>query len=260
MRNGVLLQGHKGVECEYPENTMPSFNAAVKQGYELIELDLGVTKDDKIIVMHDECINSTARLPSGKKLWKKINISDITYAEALEYDFGIGFAPEFAGTKLPLFSEVLDLAKKNNITLKIDNKIRKFSPGHLKQLYEMIAASGAKVMISCWSKDAARQVRRELPEAGISFDGNYTEDELIELEAIAGKGNLYIWAPVDYSMAKWVPDDWWNAKENAGLIKKYAKFCIWAIESPESFEKASRLYSPYAAETTGTIKPEGYVK
>ena len=53
MKNGVRLQAHKGVECEYPENTMPSFRAAVEQGYEMIELDVRATKDDRFVLLHD---------------------------------------------------------------------------------------------------------------------------------------------------------------------------------------------------------------
>lgn len=115
MKNGVKLQTHKGVECEYPENTMPSFLAAVQQGYEMIELDLGVTKDEKFIVMHDEELNHTARLPDGSPLPEKVCISDITYEEALFYDFGLSFSEEFRGTRIALFEDVLALTKENDI-------------------------------------------------------------------------------------------------------------------------------------------------
>ena len=53
----VRLQAHQGVESECPGNTMSSFRAAVEQGYEMIELDLGVTKDGRFITMHNETIN-----------------------------------------------------------------------------------------------------------------------------------------------------------------------------------------------------------
>ena len=89
MKNSVMLQAHKGVETEYPENTLPAFAAAGEQGYEMIELDLRMTKDDRIIAMHDSSINSTGRNPDGSEITENIRIYDITYEEALEYDFGI---------------------------------------------------------------------------------------------------------------------------------------------------------------------------
>ena len=134
MRNSVKLQAHKGVETEYPENTLPAFTAAGEQGYEMIELDLRMTKDNKIIVMHDSAINTTGRNPDGSEIEQKIRIYDITYEEALQYDFGIWFSEEFRGTKLPLFEEVLPIAKKYGITLKIDNKLKRFTEEQLEIL------------------------------------------------------------------------------------------------------------------------------
>lgn len=256
MKNGVKLQAHKGVECEYPENTMPSFLAAVQQGYEMIELDLGVTKDEKFIVMHDEEINHTARLPDGSPLPEKIRISDITYEQALQYDFGLSFSEKFKGTKLPLFEDVLKLAAENGILLKIDNKIRKFSEKHLDMLYNMINASGAQVCISCWDKASAENAVKKLPAAEISFDGLSDEKELAYYSALAGKDRFSVWLPVDFDRASWAPEHWFATPEKAAVIKKYAKLCIWAIRDEESFLKAASMYHPYAAETKGNIKPE----
>lgn len=256
MRYGVKLQAHKGVECEYPENTMPSFLAAARQGYEMIELDLGVTKDDKIIVMHDEELNRTARLPDGSPLPEKVCISDITYEEALYYDFGLSFSEEFRGTKIALFEDVLALAKENDILLKIDNKIKKFSKKHLAMLFEMINASGARVCISCWDKESAQTVVKELPGAEFSFDGLSDETQLAYYSSLAGKDKFSVWLPVDFDRASWAPKDWFATPEKAEIVKKYAKLCIWAIRDEESFRKAAEIYHPYAAETKGNIKPE----
>lgn len=256
MRNGVKLQAHKGVEAEYPENTMPSFLAAVRQGYEMIELDLGVTKDGKIITMHDEAINSTARTQSGRKLCRKKNISDITYEEALRYDFGVGFSEEFRGTKLPLFEDVLKLAAENGTLLKIDNKIRKFSDENIEKLFEMIRTSGAKVCISCWNREIAQKVVEELPCAEISFDGMTNEEDLKYYSALAGRDRFSVWIPVDVDRASWAPREWFASPGQCAVIAKYAKLCIWAIRDLESFERAAAVLHPYAAETNGTIKPE----
>ena len=256
MRNGVRLQAHKGVECEYPENTMPSFEAAVNQGYEMIELDLAVTKDGKIVVLHDSTINRTARNADGSEIRKKIEISSITYEEALLYDFGTAFSPAFRGTKIPLFEEVLSLTEKNGIQLKIDNKIQRFSKKELKALFDMLNNSGAQVIISCWSYSAAKTVVSALPRAEISFDGMTDEKELKKINALAGRDRFSVWIPVDYEMASWAPSEWFASPEKCRIINKYAKLSVWAIKSPESFERAAEEYKPWAAETTDTIKPE----
>ncbi len=55
----VLVIGHRGASGYYPENTLLSFNEAVKQGADMIELDIHLTKDDEIVVIHDGTVDRT---------------------------------------------------------------------------------------------------------------------------------------------------------------------------------------------------------
>lgn len=258
MRNSVKLQAHKGVETEYPENTLPAFTAAGEQGYEMIELDLRMTKDNRIIVMHDSAINSTGRNPDGSEIKEKTYIYDITYEEALRYDFGIWFSKDFKGTKLPLFEEVLPIAKKYGIKLKIDNKIKRFTPEQLRILFDMINASGVETVISCWDSQIAEEVIKSLPRADISFDGMTDENELKRYSALAGKDRFWVWIPMDYIMATWAPKEWFATDEQCLLIKKYAKLGIWALKDEDSFLSAAQRLHPDAAETSGNIKPDKF--
>ena len=256
MKNSVMLQAHKGVETEYPENTIPAFLAAAEQDYEMIELDLRMTKDDRVIVMHDSSVNTTGRNPDGSRIGEEIKIYDITYEEALKYDFGIWFSEEFKGTKLALFEDVLPIAKKYGITLKIDNKLKRMSPHQLDILFEMINASGVRVIISCWDREIVSKVLNELPGADISFDGITDEEELKYYSALAGKEHFWVWIPIDYDMASWAPAEWFASDEQIMTIKKYARLGIWALRNEESFIEAAKRLSPDAAETTGNIKPD----
>ncbi len=256
MKNSVKLQAHKGVETEYPENTLPAFLAAGEQGYEMIELDLRMTKDDKIIVMHDSAINSTGRNPDGSEIEEEIRIYNITYEEALKYDFGIWFSEEFRGTALPLFEDVIPIVKKYGITLKIDSKIKRLAPRQLKILFDMINESGIKTLISCWNYEIAERVINELPNADISFDGITDETLLKQYSALAGKDRFWVWIPIDFERASWAPPEWFATDEQCMIIKKYAKLGIWAIKDENSFLSAAERLSPDAAETSGNIKPD----
>ena len=91
----MLFQAHRGVCTENPENTMPAFIAAIEQGYEVIEMDVSVTKDMQFVLLHDDELNRTARLKNGNEIPDRIKIRDITYTEALEYDYGISFSKKF---------------------------------------------------------------------------------------------------------------------------------------------------------------------
>ena len=119
----VNLQAHKGVCTDYPENTMSAFRASVCQNYDIIELDLGITKDKKIVVLHDDTINRTGRNSDGTPIEREINIKDITYAETLSYDFGCWFSNKFKGEPIPLFSNVDVICITDHCDIEFSDKI-----------------------------------------------------------------------------------------------------------------------------------------
>src|SRR5215208_6600805 len=59
----VLTIAHQGGEDEFPSNTLYAFKRSVKAGADMLELDVGVTRDDKIVVSHDTTLDRTT---SGK--------------------------------------------------------------------------------------------------------------------------------------------------------------------------------------------------
>ena len=56
----VALQAHRGVSTDAPENTFAAFEAAVKQGYDIIELDPKFTLDNQCVILHDKNLKRTA--------------------------------------------------------------------------------------------------------------------------------------------------------------------------------------------------------
>ena len=55
----VLNIAHQGGEDEFPSNTLYAFKKSVKAGADMLELDVGVTKDDRIVVSHDTTLDRT---------------------------------------------------------------------------------------------------------------------------------------------------------------------------------------------------------
>ena len=49
------LIAHRGYRTRYPENTLAAFDAAIDAGFPMIELDVTLSKDRKVVVIHDEC-------------------------------------------------------------------------------------------------------------------------------------------------------------------------------------------------------------
>lgn len=114
--NGI---NHRGwYEC--PENTIPAYVGSYQQGFAYVETDIRKTYDNVMVCLHDATINRTARNADGSELESTINIGDITYEQALQYDFGIYKGEQFAGTKIPKLDEVLNLCKHLGLHLYID--------------------------------------------------------------------------------------------------------------------------------------------
>ena len=102
----TLVVGHRGAAAHAPENTMESFELGVRQGADAIELDLHVSSDGALIVIHDDTLDRTTD--------RRGAIVEHTLAEIREADAGAEFAgPDAsyrfrgAGLRVPTFDEVL---------------------------------------------------------------------------------------------------------------------------------------------------------
>src|SRR3954469_21197998 len=111
-----LVIGHRGY-CQFaPENTLPSFKLAVAAGADLVELDYYHTRDGQLIVMHDPDLDRTT---DATNRWggRKIKVESKTADEIQTLDAGSWFDPKYAGTKVPLLTEALEMIQKGNVTL-----------------------------------------------------------------------------------------------------------------------------------------------
>ena len=120
--NFIISIGHRGGEENYPENTEPAFIQAARDGLLYVETDIAYTSDGVPVLLHDRTINRTARNADGTALSSDVYIADITYAQALTYDFGIYKGAQFAGTKIMTFEEFIILCKNLSLTPFIELK------------------------------------------------------------------------------------------------------------------------------------------
>ncbi len=247
-----VLQAHRGVSDECPENTMSAFRSAVCQGFGLIELDPAVTSDGEIVVIHDKTLNRTARNKDLSPIEKEIKISEITYREALQYDYGAFFSNKYIGEKIPLLSEALELAKENDIRIKIDNKFSSFSPDGIDNLFRIVKSSNAKVAMTCETLETVKTVVSRLPFAEVHFDGAVTAQVLEELSRIVDKEKLVVWLPFA-KFGDWAPEP--ATEEICELVKKYARLGIWILSKQCDYDYVVDKFSPDIVETTGAIKP-----
>lgn len=94
---------HRGNSSEAPENTLAAINSALELNCDAIEIDLHLSKDGELIVMHDSQIDRTTN-GTG-------NIMDMTVSELKQFDAGSWKGEAFKGEPIPTFSEVLKAVK-----------------------------------------------------------------------------------------------------------------------------------------------------
>lgn len=99
-RNKVMVAAHRGNSCAAPENTMAAFRSAVALNIDMVEIDLHMTADGEIILMHDHKVDRTT---DGRGL-----ICSKTLAEMKALDAGSWKGEEFVGERVPTFREFLD--------------------------------------------------------------------------------------------------------------------------------------------------------
>lgn len=248
------LQAHRGVSSECPENTFSAFYRALFQGYDVIELDPEYTLDKKIVILHDEEINRTARNSDGSAIERKINIHSVTYREAKAFDYGIACGEKFRGEELPLFSDVLHFAARENIRLKLDGKIASFPEDVLTALFDEAKPYGNILSFTAASADFAEKCLDAVPDANLDYDGAVTDEALAALSELVPKERLTVWLPYKCAETSWVRVPFAD-EESAELIKKYASLGIWIITGYDAYCDAAARFSPDIAETDGRVKP-----
>ena len=109
------IVAHRGDSAFFPENTIPAFQSAAELGVDVIETDVHLTKDGKIVIWHDPTLE---RNTDGKG-----RIEDHTYSELLEYDAGYNFTTDGEtypfrgkGVHLALLDEALKALEKEGIS------------------------------------------------------------------------------------------------------------------------------------------------
>lgn len=110
---GTEACAHRGDQKVAPENTIPAFESAVRKKVAQIELDVHLSKDGELVVIHDATVDRTT---NGKG-----RVTDLTFDELRSLDAGSWFAPEFAGTRIPTLQESLEVIPRSilvNVHLK----------------------------------------------------------------------------------------------------------------------------------------------
>ncbi len=110
----MWIIGHRGASGHAPENTLAAFRRAVELGARFIETDLQLSRDSRLVAMHDDTLDRTT---NGRG-----PVNRLTLAELRELDAGSWFGPQFAGERIPTLEEILQFARETDVVFYLEIK------------------------------------------------------------------------------------------------------------------------------------------
>lgn len=143
----IKVLGHRGCAGIEPENTIRAFKRAMDLDVDFIELDVRMSRDKKLVVIHDDKVDRTT---NGKGY-----VRDLTFEEIRKLDAG-------KGEKIPSLEEAIDLLKKGKQTIAIEIKEPDTLEGILKILMEEELSS--KVIIVSFWHNVLKRIKEIEPE------------------------------------------------------------------------------------------------
>ena len=163
-----MIVAHRGASHDAPENTLPAFELAWKQGADAIEGDFLLTKDNQIVCIHD---GSTKRLAE-----RNMAVRGSTLKELRELDVGSWKHEKFKGTKIPTIAEVLaTIPKGRKIFVEV-----KCGPEIIPYLVKEIGQSKLKteqVVLICFKHEVVKAFKQAMPKNKAYWLSSFKKDK-----------------------------------------------------------------------------------
>lgn len=149
---------HRGFSGKYPENTMLAFEKACEAGADGIELDVQLTKDGEIVIIHDESVLRTTGVEGS--------VSDFTLEEIKKLDASYRYRGQMGFNPIPTLREYFELVKDKDIVTNIELKTGILEyPGIEQKVWDMIREYHLqeKVIISSFNHFSIMRMKELAP-------------------------------------------------------------------------------------------------
>ena len=159
----TMVWAHRGASAYAPENTIPAFRMAMEMGADGIELDVQLSSDGKLMVLHDATVDRTSN-GCGR-------VVDLTCQELKALDFSCGME-EYKNTRIPTLGEVYGLVKPSSMVINVEIKCDEVMyPGIWDKLIRLEREMGmqGRVIYSSFNHYVLQKMRELDPDAKIGL-------------------------------------------------------------------------------------------
>lgn len=215
----MKVWAHRGASGYMPENTMEAFELAVRQKADGIELDVQISADGELVIMHDETVS---RVTDGKGL-----VKEFTLKQLKELKVHTPGTPEGI-YRIPRLEEVLDLMKKTDMLVNIElkNSIWLY-PGMEEKVLRLVEETGLEDRVLYSSFNHYSLIKLKMLDSSVET-GLLFNDGLVDVATYGKSLGVSALHPAVYHLL--YPDFVRNCKK-AGL-----KMHVWTANAPEHIE------------------------
>ena len=215
---------HRGFSGNYPENTMLAFEKALEAGCEGMEFDVHLTKDQELVIVHDERIDRTSD--------RQGFVKDLTYKELCQADFSYRWKGQVPFQKIPTLQEYFELVQNRDILNNIELKTGIFEyPGIEKAVYDLIKAyhMEEKVVISSFNHHSVMRMKALDPHLICGF---LSDTWILDTGAYVERYGVEAYHPAYYMLTD---------KETADLKAYGRQINTWTVNQPEDIRRMIAL-------------------
>lgn len=178
----VVVISHRGDWRNYPENSIPAIESAIRMGVDIMELDVKMTKDSVLVLCHDQTINRTT---NGKG-----RVSDITYDSLMTFRLKRSHGVTTDTLRMPTLRQAL-LCCKDRVLVNVDHAYP-----YYKEIVALTEELGVTGQVLMKGKSSVDQVAEDMSR----FESNLLYMPIIDINKPSGK-NLF----AEYQEKKVVP-------------------------------------------------------
>jgi glycerophosphoryl diester phosphodiesterase len=183
----MKVMGHRGAAGLALENTIDSFELAKILGVDFIELDIHITKDERLVVVHD---NNLSRVGNDSRSIKNMSYSDIRDIKLIDNK-----------SNVPLLEDVISLTKEIPLIIEIK------SSGCIDKLLKVIKDNPRRdIVVASFKHNELKKIRKKDPKIQIFALENTKPIEIIQFatsQKLNGIGlNYWLLNPLTYFLAK----------------------------------------------------------
>ncbi|MCX7796169.1 MAG: glycerophosphodiester phosphodiesterase family protein [bacterium] len=168
--NSINVIAHRGASAYAPENTFPAFELAYKMESDAIETDVRCTRDNILVLIHDETVDRTTN-GTGK-------VSELTIEEINNLDAGSWFSSEFAGIRIPTLGEFL-VYFGDKLHLVLEIKERRAFAGTLNMVRVLNLLNN--VTFTSFDIEIIKRIRQIEPKARVGLLTKEVDETLLRV-------------------------------------------------------------------------------